>query len=94
MQGVENSELGYVPARQTTLLHRGARKADGGSMARTLTQIRCVQTPQHGRAHASGLCHIRTISTDAHTYVGLTISPAHKNTRCMSENFNNKAHTT
>jgi len=33
MQGVENSDLGYVPARQTTLLHRGARKADGGSMA-------------------------------------------------------------
>ena len=31
MQGVENSELGYVPARQTTLLHRGARKADSGS---------------------------------------------------------------
>ena len=30
MQGVENSELGYVPARQTTLLHRGARQADGG----------------------------------------------------------------
>ena len=25
------SELGYVPARQTTLLHRGALKADGGS---------------------------------------------------------------
>ena len=47
MQGVENSEFGYVPARQTTLLHSGARKADGGSMARTLTQIRCVQTPQH-----------------------------------------------
>ena len=79
MQGVDNSELDYVPARQTTLLHRGARKADGASMARTLTQIRCVQTPQHGRAHASGLCHRR--STDAHTYVGLTISPAHKNTR-------------
>ena len=93
MQGVENSELDYVPARQTTLLHRGARKADGGSMARTLTQIRCVQTPQHGRAHASGLCHLRTISTDAHTYVGLTISPAHKNARCMSEYFN-KVHTT
>jgi len=31
MQGVENSELDYVPARQTTLLHRGARKADGDS---------------------------------------------------------------
>jgi len=60
-------------------------------MARTLTQIRCVQNPQHGRAHASGLCHLRTISTYAHTYVGLTISPAHKNTRCMSEYFN-KAH--
>ena len=30
MQGVENSELGYVPARQTTLLHRGERQADGG----------------------------------------------------------------
>ena len=29
MQGVENSELGYVPARQTTLLHRGARKGEG-----------------------------------------------------------------
>jgi len=42
MQGMENSELGYVPARQTTLLHRGARKVDGDCMARTLTQIRCV----------------------------------------------------
>jgi len=31
MQGVENSELGYVPARQTTLLHRSARKVDSGS---------------------------------------------------------------
>jgi len=31
MQGVENSELGYVPARQTTLFHDGARKADGAS---------------------------------------------------------------
>ena len=30
-QSVENSELGYVPACQTTLLHRGARKADRGS---------------------------------------------------------------
>ena len=29
MQGVENSELGYVPARQTTLFHRGARKGEG-----------------------------------------------------------------
>ena len=81
MQGVENSELGYVPARQTTLLHRGARKADCGSMARTLTQICCVQNPQHGQTHASGLRHLRTISTDTHTYLGLTISPAHKNTR-------------
>ena len=39
-QGVENSELGYIPARHTTLLHCGARKADSGSMARTLTQKR------------------------------------------------------
>jgi len=31
VQGVENSELGYVPARQTTVLHGGARKWDGGS---------------------------------------------------------------
>ena len=31
MQGVENSELVYAPARETTLLHHGARKADGGS---------------------------------------------------------------
>ena len=31
MQVVENSELSYVPARQTTLLHRGSRKADRGS---------------------------------------------------------------
>ena len=30
-QGVENSELSYVPARQTTLFHHSARKADGGS---------------------------------------------------------------
>jgi len=29
MQVVENSELGYVLARQTTLLHRGARKGEG-----------------------------------------------------------------
>jgi len=29
MKGVENSELGYVPARQTTLFHRGARKGEG-----------------------------------------------------------------
>ena len=36
MQGVENSELGYVPARQTTLLHRSARKADCSSMAQQL----------------------------------------------------------
>jgi len=45
MQGIENGELGHVPARQTTLLHGGARKADGGSMARTLTQIRCYSKP-------------------------------------------------
>ena len=31
MQGVGNSELVYAPARETTLLHRGARKADIGS---------------------------------------------------------------
>jgi len=31
VQFVDNIELGYVPARQTTLLHRGARKADNGS---------------------------------------------------------------
>ena len=31
MQGVENSQLVYAPARETTLLHRGARKTDGGS---------------------------------------------------------------
>ena len=31
MQGVENSQLVYAPARETTLLHRGARKADSGS---------------------------------------------------------------
>jgi len=31
MQGVENSELVYAPARETTLLHHGARKVDGGS---------------------------------------------------------------
>ena len=31
MQGVENSELVYAPVRETTLLHRGARKADSGS---------------------------------------------------------------
>jgi len=31
MQGIENSELVYAPARETTLLHRGARNADGGS---------------------------------------------------------------
>jgi len=31
MQGVENSRLVYAPARETTLLHRGAHKADGGS---------------------------------------------------------------
>jgi len=31
MQGVENSELVYAPARETTLLHRGTHKADGGS---------------------------------------------------------------
>ena len=30
LQGVENSELGYVPARQTTLLHHCARQADCG----------------------------------------------------------------
>jgi len=88
MQGVDNSELCYFPARQTTLLHRGARKADVGSSGAHFDT-----DPQHGRAHASGLCHLRTISTDAHTYVGLTISAAHKNTCCMSEYFN-KAHTT
>ena len=31
MQGVENSQLVYAPARETTLLHCGARKADSGS---------------------------------------------------------------
>ena len=31
MQGVENSELVHAPARETTLLHHGARKADCGS---------------------------------------------------------------
>jgi len=31
MQGVENSQLVYAPACETTLLHRGARMADGGS---------------------------------------------------------------
>jgi len=29
VQGVEKSELGYVPARQTTLLPRGPRKGEG-----------------------------------------------------------------
>ena len=57
------------------------------------THIRCVQTPQDGWVHASGLCHLHTISTDVHTYVGLTISPVHKYTRCMGEYFN-KVHTT
>ena len=31
MQGVEHSKLVYAPARETTLFHRGARKADSGS---------------------------------------------------------------
>jgi len=31
MQGVEHSKLVYAPARETTLFHDGARKADGGS---------------------------------------------------------------
>ena len=31
MQGVESSELVYAPARDTTLLHHSASKADGDS---------------------------------------------------------------
>jgi len=31
LQGVENCELVYAPARENTLLHHGARKADGDS---------------------------------------------------------------
>ena len=31
LQGVGNSQLVYTPARETTLLHRRAHNADGGS---------------------------------------------------------------
>jgi len=31
MQGVENSQLVYAPARETTLLHCSAREEDSGS---------------------------------------------------------------
>ena len=31
IQGVENSQLVYAPARETTLFHRRACKADAGS---------------------------------------------------------------
>ena len=43
MQGVENSELVYAPARETTLLHRGACKADSGPEETTATRQRDIK---------------------------------------------------
>jgi len=43
MQGVENSELVYAPARETTLLHHGACKADGGPEETTATRQRDIK---------------------------------------------------
>ena len=43
MQGVENSELVYAPARETTLLHRGASKVDSGPEETTTTQQRDIK---------------------------------------------------
>ena len=61
MQGVKNSELGYVPARQTTLLHRGARKADSGSMARKPPKnllLQGIENSELGYVPARPLCSI------------------------------------
>ena len=43
MQGVENSELVYAPARETTLLHCGASKADGVPEETTVTRQRDIK---------------------------------------------------
>jgi len=43
MQGVENSELVYAPARETTLLHHSACKADSGPEEPTATRQRDIK---------------------------------------------------
>ena len=43
MQGVENSELVYAPARETTLFHRSARKAGGGPEKNTAARSIAVR---------------------------------------------------
>jgi len=43
MQGVENSELVYAPARETTLLHHVACKADSDPEETTATQKRDIK---------------------------------------------------
>ena len=61
MWGVENSELVYAPARETTLLHRCARKADGGSQNPTADGLHniklqeAVVTAQPGDASGSAV---------------------------------------
>ena len=60
MQGVENSELVYAPPRETTLLHRGACKADGGPEETRTTRQRDIKIQEAA---------VRTQSGDANSLV-------------------------
>jgi len=69
LQSVVYSDLGYVPVRQTTLPHRGARKADGGSENPTADGQRDIKIqeasvrPQPGDVSSSV---VRSWKLDAH----------------------------
>ena len=73
VQCAEYSELGYVPARQTTLLHRGARKADGGSddpKADGQRDIRRQEAAVRAQPGDTSSSEVRLWELDGHGRVG------------------------
>ena len=73
MQGVENSELVYAPARETTLFHRGACKADSGPEETTATRQRDIKIQEVAvRAHPGDASSsaVRSWELDGHGRAG------------------------
>jgi len=72
-QGVENSELGYVPARQTTLFHHGARKVDCDSEKPTTDgqrDIRLQETVVRAQPGDTSSLVVRSWDLDGHRRAG------------------------
>ena len=73
MQGVENSELVYAPARETTLFHRGACKADGGPEETRATRqhdIKIQETAVRTQPGDASSLVVRSWELDGHGRAG------------------------